>query len=311
MNNKNNFKAAFAEIDITPDFQVELIGCYREDSKSQGILHPLCAQILLLQHNDKNYCLIEVDSLGFTTFLSNKLRKMVASMLHTSASSVMLCFSHTHSAPAPLSPVNGERYFKLVEEHIKKCVSEVKDKLRPCKIGWDMTDTKIGENRREGCTIVDNRLGALKISDYNTNSPIAVVLRLTAHANVLMKCNNKISSDYFHEARKRLQEHFHSPVMLIQGAAGNIKPAGVHKIFGGNINDIHRISDILLSSANKLHFNMTCVESLKMYSKKFEYISDVPSKEESEKIAEEAYKLCYINGGKWIKECVRIRKEGI
>ena len=311
MNNIYNFKAAFAQADITPDFQVELIGCYREDSKSQGVLHSLYVQVLVLEFRGKNYCLIAIDSLGLTTTLSNELRSIVAKQLETSISCVMLGCSHTHSAPAPLSPVNGERYFRLMRDQIKKCVAEALEKLQPCKAGWAITNTQIGENRREGCTTVDNRLGALKIINFATGCPIAVILRITAHANILMSCNNMVSSDYFGVAREKLQNYFLCPVVLIQGAAGNVKPAGVDKILGGSIPDLDRITGILLNSAKQLRFNMMEVNNLQMYSKKFDYYSDVPSEEEAEQIADDAKESGGIDGSEWLKECERLRKSGV
>lgn len=311
MNNNKNFKAAFAQADITPDFQVELIGCYREDSLSQGVLHPLYAQVLVMEFDGRKYSLISIDSLGLTTKLSDELRLMVAKELETSVSCIMLCFSHTHSAPEPLSPVNGERYFSLMCQQIKKCVEEALKNLEPCKAGWAMTNTQIGENRREGCTEVDNRLGAFKITDTATGRPIAVIFRMTAHANVLMSCNNKISSDYFGLAREKLQSHFLCPAVLIQGASGNIKPAGVDKILGGRISDLDRISDMLLASAKQLQFDMTEVSSLQMVSKTLDYYSDVPSDEESKRIADDAKETCCIDGSEWLRECERLRESGI
>lgn len=308
--NLNHFRAAFAQTDITPDFQVELIGCYREDSTSQGVLHPLYAQVCLFEFCGKKSCLIAIDSLGLTTTLSNELRSKVAKQLETDPSNVMLCFSHTHSAPAPLSLLNGEKYFRFLCGQIEICVTSAMARLCPCKVGWAMTDTEIGENRRDGCTVLDKRLGALKIIDSATDSPIAVLLRVTAHANILMDCNNKISSDYFGVAREKLQSHFLCPVMLIQGAAGNVKPVGVDKIHGGSVPDLDRISDLLLNSAKQLHFDVAEVNKLQMYSKRFEYCSDVPSEEEANRIAEDAKMLFGIDGSEWLAECERLRKSG-
>lgn len=310
MNNYCDFKAAFAQADITPDFQVELIGCYREDSKSQGVLHSLYAQALILEFCGRRYCLAAVDSLGLTTALSDELRSMIAGQLKTDISCVMLCFSHTHSAPAPLSPVNGERYFHLMCDRIQQSVAEAAEKLQPCKAGWAMGGTEIGENRRDGCTTVDKRLGALKITD-SSGLPLAVVLRVTAHANILMSGHNEISSDYFGLAREKLREYFHCPVMLIQGAAGNVKPVGVDKILGGSIPDLGRISGLLLNSAKQLQFDVTEVSSLLMYSTGFDYCSDVPSQMEAQRIADEAKALCGIDGSEWLGECERLRKSGI
>ena len=194
---------------------------------------------------------------------------------------------------------------------LQKCVAEALDRLQSCKAGWAMANTEIGENRREGCTAVDKRLGALKIADSVTGYPLAVILRVTAHANILMSSNNKISSDYFYVTREKLQKYFLCPIMLIQGAAGNIKPTGVDKILGGSIPDLDRISDILLNSAKQLRFNMTEVNNLQMYSKKFDYYSDVPSEEESKQIADDAKELCGIDGSEWLRECQRLRKSGI
>jgi hypothetical protein len=311
MNKIYSCKAAFEQIDITPDFQVELIGCYREDSKSQGVLHPLYAQVLLFEFCGGRHCLIAIDSLGLTTTLSDELRSIVAEQLKTSISCVMLCFSHTHSAPAPLSPVNGERYFHLMCERIKKCAAGALEKMQSCKAGWALTDTEIGENRREGCTTVDNRLGALRITNSATGQPLAVVLRITAHANILMSGNNKISSDYFYAARERLQKYFLCPVMLIQGAAGNIKPVGVDKILGGSIQDLDRIVNVLCNSVKQLHFDMTEVNSLQMYSKGFDYYSNVPSEKEAQQIANDAKRLCGIDGTEWLMECEKLRKSGV
>ncbi|MEA4889042.1 MAG: hypothetical protein VB070_06235 [Clostridiaceae bacterium] len=118
MNEHAEYRAAFSQIDITPDFPVELIGCSRPDSRSQGVLHHLYAQILLLESNKTYSCLIAIDSLGLTTALADQLRLAVAGQLKNDISHVMLHFSHTHSAPAPLSPLNGERYFLLMREKV-------------------------------------------------------------------------------------------------------------------------------------------------------------------------------------------------
>ena len=311
MNNKTECQAAFSQADITPNFQVELIGCGRPDSRSQGVLHPLCAQVLLFEFHQSRCCLITIDSLGLTTALADQLRAVAAGRLGTDASRVMLSFSHTHSAPAPLSQLNGERYFRLLCDRVGDCAARAAQSLRPCKAGWALTETEIGENRREGCTAVDRRLGALQIADAATGSPIALVLRVTAHANVLMQSNNRISSDYFGAAREKLSRYFRCPVMLAQGAAGDVKPAGVDKIRGGVPADVDRISDILLSSAKRLRFTLSGITELRMFSRKIDYRSAVPSEKEAEAIAEDAKRLCGADGARWLAECKRLREAGI
>ncbi len=308
-------QAAFAQTDITPDFPVELIGCYRADSRSKGVRDPLLAQALLLRDRETNHCLIAIDSLGLTVALSNELRAGLAKQLQTDVSCVMLCYSHTHSAPAPLSPLNGERYFTLLKRRVEACVSSAQQALVPCRADWALTGTSIGENRREGCDMVDQRLGILRIQNRDTGRPVAMLFRVSAHANVLMNCNDQISSDYFGPARKKLEARFQCPAMLIQGASGNIKPAGTDKILGGDFDDLDRISSLLASSAGKAQFEDADAEStaggVSMFSVPFSYRSAVPAKETAERIANEANTLCGIDGTGWLNECEALRNEGV
>lgn len=46
---------AFSEIDITPEYSIDLIGFSREDNQSRGILHRFYAQIVLFRKNDTIY----------------------------------------------------------------------------------------------------------------------------------------------------------------------------------------------------------------------------------------------------------------
>jgi len=203
----SRFQASFLQVDITPDYQVELIGCDRIDRQSHGILHKLFAQVLVFKNDSDIFCLIAIDSLGLTTERSNKLRTEVGMKLNTTAAHVMLNFSHTHSAPEPTPfALNGDRYFGYMCEQIVQTVDKTKETFAPCQAGWALTKTNLGENRREGCTIIDDRLAALKISEAKSKNPIAVILRISAHANVLMQENNMISSDYFGIAREKLHE---------------------------------------------------------------------------------------------------------
>jgi hypothetical protein len=301
-------QSAFSQVDITPDYQVELVGCDRNDRRSLGVLHHLYAQILLFQSEDDFYCLITIDSLGLTTELSNALRAQVAKEFNTTVSHIMLNFSHTHSAPEPTPyALNGEKYCAYMFKQVLQGAINAKKFLKPCKIGWALTKTDIGENRRDGCTAVDDRLGALKIVDTQNGSTIAIALRVTAHANVLMRENNFISSDYFGVARNVLSNDFSCPIMMIQGAAGNIKPIGVHKIYGGSVSDLDIVVDRLRRSASKLSFEIEDITDIQMVSKSIEYVSYIPTKAEAEKIATNSG----MDASNWLLECERLRKADI
>ncbi|MFR1758829.1 MAG: hypothetical protein ACLSX2_03955, partial [Christensenellaceae bacterium] len=130
-------RAAFAQVDITPDFPVELIGYFRPEPV-QAVLHRLYGQLLLWEREDERFCLLSLDTLGFTTALARQLRQQVADALGTSVERVMLCATHTHSAPAPLSEVNGPRYVELLAQRLAACAREAAQRLAPCLAGWGL-----------------------------------------------------------------------------------------------------------------------------------------------------------------------------
>lgn len=307
MKHTNDCEAALAQTDITPAFPVELIGCMRDNTVANGILYPLLTQVLLFRQNGNCFCLVAIDSLGLTEALSKALRERVASTLGTPTVNVMLNFSHTHSAPAPKSPLNGARYFSLLCNRVAACARRAQHALAPCLMAWGTTTAYIGENRREGCHITDSRLGALQVVHANTGAPIALLLRVCAHANVLMEASRLLSSDYFGPARQKIAAWHGAPVMFLQGAAGNIKPAGVHKIHGGTAADVLRIAARLAQSACKLRFAPQPVKRLQMCQGAITLYSDVPSEETALKIAQKSG----MDATAWLQECQRLRKAGI
>lgn len=306
MEKQATYEAAFAQADISPDFVTTLVGCYRGDDRAQSVLHPLLAQTLLFRAQGEIFGLLTVDNLGLTVERNSVLRAELAAQLGVEPSHVMINYSHTHSAPAPIpGAVNGERYFDLLRERVLACAQEARESFAPCKISWALGETELGENRRAGCTLADKRLGGLLISGAETGVPIALLLRVAAHANVLMEQNCMISSDYFGVAREALAEHFGCPVMLLQGAAGNLKPRGVPAIGGGDLDDLRRVAGLLVDAAQQLRFAPENITDLRMLSRALTLTADVPSREEAEKNAQGA------NVPEWLAACEELRQNGV
>lgn len=311
MNEKTQGMAGFAQVDITPDFPVDLIGCAREDDGSTGVLHPLCAQVLLLSLAGRYACLVAIDSLGLTTALADDVRSAIAQRLGTAMDTVMLNFSHTHSAPAPLSPNNGGRYFALLRDRVLEGVEAALQGMLPCRVGWAVTSTAIPNNRRDGCDAVDDRLAALRVMRQDTGAPIVTVLRVSAHANILMKQSNAITSDYFGLARDALPQVLDGPAMLLQGASGNLKAVGVDKMDGGTLDDARRIVGLLAEEAARLRFAPQPLTRLCAYDRPLLYHADVPDAAEAERIAETVHGARRERAAGWLAECARLRAAGI
>lgn len=135
----------YAEVDITSDWPVALVGFSRIDNTSKGILHRLNVQVLLCKTNVENCCLITIDSIGFTVALTNTLRDLVAKQISGLRENVMVFFSHTHAAP---NAGLDKKYYSLVCNQILWAVRNAEEKMVPLNVAWGITNTSIGINRR-------------------------------------------------------------------------------------------------------------------------------------------------------------------
>ena len=98
-----------------------------------------------------------------------------------------------------------------------------RENMRPALAGWGCGRVEIGVNRRFG-EALDDRAGLIKVTDAETGAPLAVILRLTAHGNSLKSDNRRYSPDWIGAARQLLTKEWGCPVLLTQGASGNVAP---------------------------------------------------------------------------------------
>ena len=312
-------KLGYAEVDITPQGPIETIGFNRGDNISQGVLKPLLAQIA--EWNDEDtYCLITIDSIGFMNELTVNLRKKVCDALNTSIEKVMVCFSHCHSAPnADAIPEYYEMVCKKIETAVKSAVEQFQDIF----VGWGNAYADIGVNRRKESDALDKRLGILKVCDQGSGALKLLIIRLTAHCNALKRDNYMISPDFFGAVRELMEECYNCPVMVVQGAAGNIAP----KYFNSKETPIDAsgeqyirsetaledIAKVVLEAASPIIENIIVkeVDSINMYSRNTVLYAEVPTYEVAQSIAKESKENCGIDGTDWLKEIRKLNDSGI
>lgn len=301
----NHVYLGISEVDITPTCNVQTIGFNREDNLSQGILHRLYAQISVWNSNEEICCFVTIDHIGFSRGEANQLRDEIAGKLRITREKVMLCFSHTHSAPN--ISIETE-YFKYLREQVLNGVSEAEKNMAPVNAAWGMTEAEIGVNRRDPQGVLDRRIGILKLVDAKTCQLRLIILRVTAHANVLQSDNNLISSDFIGVTRDRLVKTYGCKVMITQGSAGNIKP----RYYGS----IKALDKMALEIANAV---AACIENLKtdridklsMSSQTVIFDSDVPDRKRAIEIADEAKLENNIDGTNWLAEIARLHSGNI
>lgn len=316
----------FKEIDITPENfkSCELIGFNREDNRAKGILDRLKAQIAIFQTGVEKYCIITIDNIGFSTELTNILRSKVAGELDIGCEEIMVCFSHSHSTPD--GAVNNGEYFNFVLNKIIESLDKVGLDLVPIKAAITAVKSSIGVNRRENCNIVENDIGLIKIENSSTKRVILLVLRVTAHANVLTSDNLLISADYIGETRKLLEEKYNCKVMITQGASGDIKPKYRQrnadlieinpleikklssevreKCFNESIESLKKIALEIYKSVDRVFDNLISenIFRLKVFSKFKSFSATVPRLEKALEILSEAKKEGGIDGTEWFNE---------
>ena len=312
-------RLGFAEVDITPDRPVELVGFYRKDNRSKGVLKPLLAQAAVWEADDR-CCLITVDSIGFTEELTNALRERISRILDIPPERIMVCFSHTHAGPE----ADFEReYYEETCARIENAVSRALADMVPVSAGWGNAKASIGVNRRKVSDDTDDRIGILKVCSAQDGSPRLLVLRVTAHANVLKRDNLMISPDYFGDVREMAGKKFGCPVMVIQGAAGNTAPkyfcsaetpvdaAGPRYIRSKTA--LADMAELITGSVAEEYGKIRVREDcpVQMYSRRIRLESDVPAREEALHVAEEARTQCGITDTGWLEKVTRLNEAGV
>ena len=300
-------------VDITPDFPVELIGGSWKDPVTETVFSRHFMQVLVMERGGHRFVLAAVDSLGLTVELGLRLREVIAGVIGASADAVMLSFTHTHEAPAPLSPVNGARYFDLLCQKGREAAQKALARLVPCLGAWALAPGNVGENRRQEGGAVDDRLGLLRLTDP-AGKPLALVARVTAHNNILLRGvagEAMISADHFGRARELLAGLFGCPVMLIQGAAGNIRPRGVHAYLGGSPADVERVALLVARAARCAVFGAPVPLDPRVFTRSITYTAPVPGEEEARAVADRARAECGSDGARWLAECARLRGAGV
>lgn len=334
METHNTVRMGYGEADITPMEPVQLVGFYRPDNRSRGVRDPLRLQALVWESGRERGCLLTVDSLGFTVELTGILRDRAAGMLHIQREQVMVCFSHTHSAP---NAAEEPDYFEMVCRCALKAADQAAENMVAKLAAWGIGKSCIGLNRRNEPDQEDDRLGILKLVSVNGQGPEVLLLRVNAHANVLSGDNWLISADYFGEARKRLEEKYGCKVMMVQGAAGDIRPrfrqdnaeyveihcfdmAGegfpeeyTEKYTAQSRIALEEMADSICGSVDSVAGTLDPrpLTRVGIHSSFCRFAADVPSEKQAADITEEAGREGNIDGRMWLEEVKRLRNEGI
>ena len=242
-------RAGFATEDITPEPGISLFG-YHRPFPSSAVLDRLEVVATVLEAAGDLVVVITVDNVGMLVKDVDMVRRVVAAEMDVPCSSVMVLFTHTHSAPdasgsTPELMAHGQR----VREAMVATARAAGQRLRPAAIAWGETRAPFAVNRRAtgpgGKAVlgvntsgpVDTRIGLLRIDDERAYHMTGLLVICGSHGNVLKGDSSWISGDYQGWLRKVLREGLGCTVAVGTGCAGDSNPR-----WRGSTGDLERVA---------------------------------------------------------------------
>ncbi|HGA0508221.1 TPA: neutral/alkaline non-lysosomal ceramidase N-terminal domain-containing protein [Bacillus pacificus] len=222
------------KMDITPPIGIDFVGYHRETGIN-NIEERIYGTVFVFEKGEMKTVFISIDNIGMLVEDTNMIREQVASELHVPFERITVVYTHTHSGPETVGDNPLVQSYKtiLVNNVVHGAVTANKN-LERCEVGWGVTTGDIGVNRRERTSdgrakmgtniegVVDKRIGMLAIRNAETKELSGIIVFCTAHPNVLKGDSDVLSADYPGMTREILEKIVNCPVMIVQGAAGNV-----------------------------------------------------------------------------------------
>ncbi|MED1560237.1 neutral/alkaline non-lysosomal ceramidase N-terminal domain-containing protein [Bacillus paramycoides] len=314
-------KVGICKVDITPPLGIDFIGYHRPIGISKIEEH-IYATVYVFENNQTKTVFISIDNIGMLIEDTIIIREQVAHELNVPFKNITVVYTHTHSGPETVGDGQLIKSYKtILINNVVKGAIIANDNMQLSEVGWNVTMGEIGVNRRERTSdgkvkmginengVVDKRIGVLAIRDYKTKELTGIIVFCTAHPNVLKSDSDILSADYPGLTRGILEQTLNCPVIIVQGAAGNVnakyrgsKEALKHMayILSGNV--LTMLPTVTYNLISKLN---TISTTMKMKLK------DIPELEEIKKMALLAQKQWGVNTDQWLSVVVAKHKENI
>ena len=227
-------KVGVCKVDITPPVGIDFVGYHRETGIN-NIEERIYGTVFVFEKDEMKTVFISIDNIGMLVEDTNMIRERVASRLHVPFERITVVYTHTHSGPETVGDDPLVQSYKMIlANNVVHGAVTANNNLKLCEVGWGVTTGDIGVNRRERTSdgrakmgtnidgVVDKRIGMLAIRNAETKELSGIIVFCTAHPNVLKGDSDVLSADYPGMTREILEKIVNCPVMIVQGAAGNV-----------------------------------------------------------------------------------------
>lgn len=230
----------------------ELIGCDEPECCVSKLAHDdLKVQIAVLRKGEVTVAFAVVDSIGYFHTYIDEIREAIEEEAEVDL--LVMSASHSHEGPdtvgqwgpgnpAPMRPGRDPYFMKKIKDQTVKGINEAVASLEPAKAEVAVLDTGIDGLAMSDSRppyIFDDNVPVVYLTHKDTGAPIATMLSVANHAEVLWSGNVHLTADYFHFARKYIREGLNA---VDEDAENSIeaKPAlegmgGVTVLFAGAV----------------------------------------------------------------------------
>jgi hypothetical protein len=231
------------KFDITPTHPVSLLG-YFNDRISTGVADPLFCRLLALESGESRLLIVQADSCLIPNDDAESLRKRICSQTLYKPEELLICTTHTHTAPALVDFYGARRedsYRTKLYSRIAERVTNLKAKTR-CRVKttrfsvkglshnrrWFMSDGKVVTNPPKGSVnrvkpegTVDEEVILIGIFSEK-NDVLALLVNISNHTDSVG--GTEISADWPGFMERFVEEELGVPLKVITLIApqGNI-----------------------------------------------------------------------------------------
>ncbi len=244
--------AGAARVKLDPPVGLAMLGYGNRVGRSAGVHDDLAAQALVLDDGGAKVAIAGVDVLAIGIRIADNIRERVAASTGIPADSILICATHTHSAPAfnifatpraAAIPADGRdlEWERALPEKIASAIVQAYQRLEPARLRAATARFTLGINRRlmrpnRQVQLAANNAGpadaeVMAMGAYRPNgSPIAFLMNYPCHGVVLCEDNLLYSRDWPGFAMDEIESAAASgagppPISIfLQGATGNIDP---------------------------------------------------------------------------------------
>ncbi|MBG9599083.1 alkaline ceramidase [Bacillus mycoides] len=314
-------KVGVCKVDITPPIGIDFIG-YHRDTGINNIEEHIYGTIFVFEKDEMKTVFISIDNIGMLVEDTNIIRERVASRLHVPFEQITVVYTHTHSGPETVGNHPLIKSYKtILLNNVVHGAITANNNMRSCEVGWDVTTGDIGVNRRERTPdgkakmginiegIVDKRIGVLAIRDVETKELSGVLVFCTAHPNVLKGDSDVLSADYPGMTRELLEKIVNCPVIIVQGAAGNVNAK-----YRGSREALNQMAYMISGHVLTMLPTVTYspIVNLRTVSSTMQMkLKDIPEIDEIQKMAQLAEKQWGVNTDEWLTIVLEKYKQNI